>query len=157
MKPSMGRSIDFTNVCVCIGILCWTFQATYYQDSTVPVNHKQSMQWLVVGKRKLRPWIRPNADHQKPAVEAVIGCIWELTYSGSVSWYWYTRVLSQEKIAQGCAIMSQTIDSIGTSSVDYFSLNSPRSVRRSFDRRVLNIGGLTVNRILSSAMHQGEH
>lgn len=52
--------------------------AIHYQDSTVPANHigYKSIQWDGrVRKCKLRSQIWPNADHQKPAMEAVTGRI----------------------------------------------------------------------------------
>lgn len=64
---SMGRSIDSPIVCCYItGILCWTFQAIYYQDSTAPANHVDCTLPEVnsmgkVGKWKLRRKIWPNS------------------------------------------------------------------------------------------------
>lgn len=61
----MGRSIDSPIVCFSrTGMLCWIFQAIYYQDSTVPANHvdcTSSQCDGMVGKRKLRPQIWSNA------------------------------------------------------------------------------------------------
>lgn len=61
----MGRSIDSPIVYFYkTGILCWTFQAIYYQDSTVPANQvdcTSSQCGDKVGKRKQRPQIWPNA------------------------------------------------------------------------------------------------